>query len=328
MVFYDKKRGVGVIIARFQTAKPHAAHRALYDYVAKRHGLVVYVIGVSPTRGTKRDPLDFESRRQLVNSEFPNAGVVAMPDHGSDRVWSANLDKTLTKTFRQCLGRQFKLNQVTLYGGRDSFIPHYYGGLKTHVVRLQMPDAATTLRDAIGKAPPIASEEFRRGVIYSSQKQFPRVFQCVDIAVTRRNAYGKGPRLILLGRKHKHDLLRFPGGFVDPTDDSLEYAAKRELGEEAPNISVEGDLDFVTSQLVDDWRYRDTDRIMTALFHGEYTFGNSVAGDDLTFVGWFPLNEKTRKQMFKPHALLFTKLLSYLNSKQGEKSYDQQSQEF
>ena len=114
------------------------------------------------------------------------------------------------------------------------------------------------------------------------------------------------------------DALRFPGGFVDPTDDNLEYAAKRELGEEAPGISVEGDMNYLGSYLMDDWRYTDEDKIMTALFHGEYTFGTTQAGDDLVFVGWFPLTQRTRDQVWKSHRVLFDRLCEHM--KQQEKT--------
>jgi bifunctional NMN adenylyltransferase/nudix hydrolase len=118
---------------------------------------------------------------------------------------------------------------------------------------------------------------------------------------------------LLLGKKFKTDeRIRFPGGFVDPTDESLEMAAKREIMEEAPGIATEGPMIYVGSTLVNDWRYRGQDRIMTSLFHTEYTWGHTKAGDDLAEVAWHPFDPKTRDKIEPCHQPLYDMLKKYM----------------
>lgn len=311
------KNSVGVIVARFQSPFVHPGHVALLNYVAQRHDNILLVLGGAQTRGTKRDPLDFMTRRAmlekfvLLNLLNPRKILIDMiMDRESDHGWSVALDNTIRTRFPGL--------PAVLYGGRDSFLPRYHGKFKTNVFKSVLPVSSTELRKEVGKRHPVARwtmdqlEYFQRGVIYAAETAFPRVFQTVDMAITRDNG---GPAKVLLGWKAKGDKIRFPGGFVDPTDSSLEMAAKRELSEEAPGISVEGDLTYIGSSLIDDWRYKDKDRIMTAFFHGEYTFGHTQAGDDLAGLDWFPVTPATRKAMREYHQPLFDKLTKFLKGK-------------
>lgn len=300
-----KKNTVGVIVGRFQTPILHAAHHHLLEYVLSRHEKVLVLLGVSPAIGTKRDPMDFETRKLMILGEpllaVDNTLMVEpIYDTENDATWSAQLDTLVRKVY--------STGKVTLYGGRDSFIPHYTGKFETQKVKMNFPHSATAIRTRVKELGPMKSTDFRCGAIYTTESQYPRVFMTVDIAITKDFK-------VLLGKKPGSDQLRFPGGFVDPTDDSLAYAAAREMGEEAPNIEFGGmkNLHFIGSRLVEDWRYRGTgDRIMTSFFHGIYSFGDTKAGDDLAELGWYLLTDALRSKLCDSHKPLFDDLMKSL----------------
>lgn len=126
---------------------------------------------------------------------------------------------------------------------------------------------------------------------------FPTSFQATDSIVIWREA-GK----ILLGRKKNESLWRFPGGFVDPNDTTLEKAASRELKEEC-HIGF-GDEDsclcsypqYIGSFRVPDPRYEHgPDKIMSAVFKSYYIMGKPMPGDDLKWVRWVTKDYLRRK---------------------------------
>ena len=110
---------IGVIIARFQTPYLHDGHKALINEVLSKHGKTVIVLGVSPIRGSRRNPLDFHTREKMIKKEYPEVVVLPLPDHPLDAKWSSGLDTLLSNTFP---GSSF-----TLYGSRDCFINYYSG---------------------------------------------------------------------------------------------------------------------------------------------------------------------------------------------------------
>ena len=52
-------KATGVIIARFQTQYLHDGHKYLLDEIRSKHNKVVVVLGISPVKGSKRNPFDF-----------------------------------------------------------------------------------------------------------------------------------------------------------------------------------------------------------------------------------------------------------------------------
>jgi bifunctional NMN adenylyltransferase/nudix hydrolase len=128
----------------------------------------------------------------------------------------------------------------------------------------------------------------------SEQIVYPTSFQACDIVIYKRDT-----RQLLLGQKWADKTRtkpkterRFIGGFVDPADPSLEYAAMREKGEEAGiNLEVTQPV-YVGSFRVDDPRYRNSiHKIMSAVFYCEYMFGIPKAGDDIAAVEWIDIDE-------------------------------------
>lgn len=295
---------VGVLVGRFQVHDLHEGHRDLIQFVRERHEKVIIFLGVSPLPVSGNNPLDFESRKQMILAEFPEVNVLYVADHPSDAEWSKILDKQI--------GHLVAPNQsVVLYGGRDSFIAHYSGKYPTEELLQDKFLSGTEVRKEIARSRAKASPEFRAGVIWASQARFPTAYQCVDVAVLQPD-HAAGKTKILLGRKSTDKLFRFPGGFSDPGSPSLEVDAKREVAEEM-GVEVDG-MKYVGSMVVNDWRYRaEPDCIKTALFVGTYVHGRPTPSDDMDAeVRWFDLDALTEKDIVPSHRPLFKMLNDYL----------------
>jgi bifunctional NMN adenylyltransferase/nudix hydrolase len=61
----DKSYTIGSLVGRFQVHELHEAHHYLIDQVVKNHKKVILFLGVSKVVGTKKNPLDFESRKNI-----------------------------------------------------------------------------------------------------------------------------------------------------------------------------------------------------------------------------------------------------------------------
>ena len=285
----------GVIIGRFQTPELHSEHIKLIQYVLDRHEKVILFLGVSTTLANKKHPMDFITRKYMIEEQFGVSKLTIIPlsDNKSDEIWSKQLDSKIKEIF--------PLGSVTIYGSRDSFIPYYKGVNKTLELQPDIFVSATDIRELASKKV-IASPEFRAGIIYSVYNQFPIVYSTVDIAIIKDDE-------ILLGQKLNETEWRFIGGFVDLTDESDEAAAKRETLEET-GLEV-SELEYVCSMPVNDWRYRGMkDRsIMTRFFKAKYIFGCPTPQDDINALKWFKLTPELENILVEEHKKLFKKLI-------------------
>lgn len=268
---------IGVIIARFQSPYLHKGHKALVESVKANHNKMVIVLGVSPVLGSRKNPLDFHTRERMIKQEYADVVVLPLANHPIDAKWSQNLDNLLSNAFP---GSKFKL-----YGSRDSFIPYYSGKFAV----IELPEtgshSATIIREQISDRV-LDSEAFRTGVIYAYSNTYLKVFATVDIAVFRSNKTE-----MLLGKKEIDNKWRLLGGFSDPTDDSYEETARRELTEECGEI-ITSEMMYEKSFRVNDWRYRaEADKIITSLFSTDFINGDPMGSDDIAEVKWFPLSE-------------------------------------
>jgi bifunctional NMN adenylyltransferase/nudix hydrolase len=272
---------VGVIIARFQVAELHEAHKELIDTVLANHAKVLIFLGLSQVRGSINDPLDFQPRKQMLleaypHDKYPNITIGYAKDNRCDDSWSEKLDGQI----QDIIGPN---DTVVLYGSRDSFLPHYKGKFDTRELQATRYVSGTELRAKIAQAPQ-SNPQFRAGAIWASYQRYPTVYSTVDIAV-----FDPKERRILLARKPLEDGYRFVGGFIDPKDDSFEEAALRELDEECGLTVGLAGLRYVGSKKVDDWRYakNPSEKIMTHLYIGLYNMGAPRAADDIAEVRWF-----------------------------------------
>lgn len=288
-----------VIVGRFQIHKLHDGHLKLIGDVITKHRKVILFLGISKNIGSKKNPLDFLTRKQMILKEYPDLTVLAISDNRDDTIWSNELDYRIKEIVPN--------NNVVLYGSRDSFIEHYHGKFPTIELEQKVYVSATEIRNNL-KNEILNSYEFRAGIIYASLQQRNKVYPTVDIAIFKDNE-------LLLAKKPGENLYRFVGGFVDPTDKNYEDAAKREVIEET-GLQID-ELKYVTSLKVDDWRFKyENDKIFTILYLANYVYGRPIPNDDICELKWFNF-EKIEEYLFiLEHKPLFFELKNFLeNSK-------------
>lgn len=301
---------IGVIPARFQTSELHDGQKNLINFSLINNHKTIIVLGVHRTNGDKRNPLSAELRKKLILQNYPNVIVEFLRDEKDDVVWSTKLDNIIN---RYVNSNPKNSVEVCLYGSRDSFIPYYHGKYKTESpVNALDGLSATNLRKQIvedfltNKIKDLVS--FAKGVIFSQLTRFDISYQAVDVAVV--DYYNNK---ILLGRKKEESKWRFFGGFVDVEDNSLEDAARRELLEESGSYE-KGELKYLGSIRVNDWRYKNSnDKIMTAFYTCGFVYGNPKAGDDIVELKWFDLKSFKYDQLVEEHHPLMDILKPYLD---------------
>ena len=288
---------LGIIVARFQTPYLHQGHHSLIKEVSERHQRIVIVLGTQPVRGSVRNPYDYPTRQRMLQAAYPHVTVLPLADNPSDERWSEHLDTMLTNAFP---GEGFRL-----YGSRDSFIPYYSGKYPTETLPEAGTICATEIReryqDLVGD-----SEDFRKGILYAHSRLYPTTYATVDIALLNDDK-------VLLARKPEETSWRLPGGFTDPTDESYEAAALRELCEECGAIEATN-FTYQASFKIEDWRYRrESSKIITLLFTADYKGGEIKAGDDINEARWFTLDEAAdmlqHNKINKAHQPLLRKVL-------------------
>jgi bifunctional NMN adenylyltransferase/nudix hydrolase len=268
---------VGVIIGRFQTNKLHEGHINLISQVLSQHKKTIILIGVSKIQNTKKNPLDFASRKAMIQELFPSVVVLPILDQRYDEKWSNDVDTNISIPFGE--------KKTVIYGSRDSFIPHYSGRYPVIELEPSSEHNATNIREEIAKET-LDSSDFRAGVIYSAFNQRPVTYPTVDVVV--HDFEGN----ILLAKKPNEKYWRFVGGFVDRTDESYEDAATRELSEETGGNLVVDNPRYIASIMVKDWRYaKEESGIMTTLFLLDKKWGHAKASDDIADVKWISVRE-------------------------------------
>ena len=300
---------VGVIIGRFQVHKLHQAHIELIEEVKKRHKRVVIMIGSTPSvKVTRRNPLDYSTRRIMIQKKFPEVIIIPINDHPSNEAWSGIVDAKISELFDL-------ESTALLYGSRDGFIPYYSGKHNTIELEAKHTISGSEVRRMVSDDVR-EHHEFRRGAIYAAFNSHKTIFQCVDLAII--NKMEGGALSVGLGRKSTdpEGIWRFPGGFIDPEDDCLELSARREGKQELGGIEF-SDLRYVCSHKVDDWRYRnEINKIMTVLFTATYMFGTIKGSDDLQEACWMELHlddiELMKSKVVKGHQPLMENLINYL----------------
>lgn len=294
----------GVIIGRFQVHELHAAHKEIIEHVRSKHKKTIILLGNSPVPHTRRNPLDFTSRMLMIQEEFPDVVILPILDMKSDDEWSKQVDFSLRSVNPTA--------SITLYGGRDSFIPHYKGKFRTEELEPSVWSSGTEVRKSVSHDV-MKSPLWRAGVIYAAHNRYVSPFPCVDIAVL------KGKKL-LLARKPHEDQWRFPGGHVEPGE-NYEEAAKRELHEEVGQDLETSSLRYLGSYPVDDWRYdKLQESVSTALFVCDHVFGHPDPDDDIEECGWFDIKGLDDDDIVEAHLPLWHTVRDYANLSKADKA--------
>ena len=265
---------VGIIVARFQVAELHEGHTELIDTVFNRHDKVIIFLGLSVAKSTSVNPLDFESRKNMLLEAYPKAIIMYIKDQGDDAVWSKKLDEQINDLITPS-------QTAVLYGSRDSFLPHYLGKYNTRELTQNVFTSGTDSRKKISNNVK-CSKDFRWGVIWAVTNQYPAALPTVDVAI-----FSSDKKQILLARKPNETAYRFVGGFVEPGH-NFEQTVRKEVSEET-HLEVD-DLQYITSAFIDDWRYRsEKSKIVTALFAATIQYGRPTPDDDVEEVRYFDI---------------------------------------
>ena len=295
---------VGVIIGRWQVDSLHEAHTALIEEVRANHKKVIVFVGLSDILGGVVDPLDYPTRAAMLLHSYPEITVLPIKDTGCDKEWSKSLDAAIRTVA--------PIGTAMLYGGRASFVRHYVGQFPTVELDALHHPSGTAIRKEVGREVR-ASSDFRAGVIYSTFNQYKRLMMVVDVAVvsTRVGEDLKPHSSVLLGRKKGDVGLRFPGGFVNVGDSSLEAAARREVQEETgvfPEV-----VEYLGSFPVADSRMGPRDGMLSAFFIGHVVSGGNISlEDDLNHAEWIPVEKLRSIEWYEDHRPMFEALCSKL----------------
>lgn len=291
---------IGVIIGRFQVASLHIGHKHLIDTAKSENDQLLILLGSGGSSVTSRNPLPFSIRKKMVLEEYPDAHIYEVVD--SPYTWSERVDEIIST--------HFPTGDIRLYGSRDSFAPYYFGKYPIVHVEALHEISGTDMRTS--EVVPNDHISFRQGIIAGQKFRYPTSYQTTDIAILNANE-----TKILLGKKKGNgDKWCLIGGFVDPTDNTLEDAARRELHEEVKNIEISDVFTYIGSHRVADHRYRnEPDKIMTALFitHAK-SEGSPCGADDIDDVRWFLLDE-ARHHINMSHTPLVEMVIKYLTNK-------------
>lgn len=282
---------VGVIVGRFQVPELHEAHVDLIESVQAEHNKVIVVLGLSPLMVTRQNPLDFESRKQMILACFPDVTVVYAKDVPSDEAWSRRLDELIE-------GLVTPSQSVCLYGSRGSFIDRYSGRFPTQELLQESYISGTEVRKEVAKSSTRASVDFRRGVVWAAYGRYPTCYPTIDVAVL-----DEAEERVLLARKPHEAEYRFIGGFADPRSESYEADVRREVEEEA-HIAITTPV-YLASFTIDDWRYRgEVDTIKTLFFKAKLFSGSPRPDDDIVELKWFELPRRIDVEVGRERSLL------------------------
>ena len=293
---------IGALVGRFQIHQLHDAHHHVIKQVVDKHKKVIIFLGVTKVLGSKKNPLDFDTRKKMIQESYPDVVILAIPDCSNNLDWSRELDKRIREVY--------SIGDVLLYGGRDSFIPYYRGIFKTKELEQHTFVSGTEVRKKISDEIK-NSVDFRAGIIYNSYNQHERVFPTVDISIINSDK-----SKVLLCQKPQEDGLRFVGGFVKNSDGSLEISARR-ICYDKIKCPVDG-FRYISSSTIKDWRYRgEEDSIMTILFVGTFMYGKIEPSQNLLSLRWIDIEDINEswisKNMFDEHKQLMKVFIDYNN---------------
>lgn len=291
----QKKYDVAGVIGRFQIDVPHPAHMSLIHQALDNHQNIVVFLGVSKLIGTKRNPMNFQTRKLMLEQYFEKEAqrivIIPIPDQADDDLWSKEVDARLDEIHPN--------RSIVLYGGRDSFKKSYSGKHDTIEIEQELYVSATDARLA-ASLKVLQSTEYRIGLINAAYAVYDKSISAVDAAV-----FDTKETKLLMAKKPGEKGWRFIGGHEDPGDDTGEQAINRELMEETGGNANFEISDYLGRVKVDDWRYRgEADAMKTTFYKAHYTFGPLQPKDDISELKWVKVEEFKDLEVVPEHVRL------------------------
>jgi len=275
---------VGAVVGRFQLAEIHEAHKFLIDTVVNNHKKSIILLGVTRAVGSPEDPirlpsrenvLDFQSRLFMLQEMYPNTIIQSIQDKDNDQIWSESLDNKIREVFPN--------EKVLLYGGRDSFIPHYKGLFDVKSLDPKIYVSATMQRNSISKEV-LKDPNFRKGQIYYAYQQTPTLYTNYKIALIEDDK-------VLFFKKNGYDHVnkkfKLLSGLAGINDPSLEVGAKRVIGNLIGSIEVNTSYEMSNSNI--DFGNK-TNRVMNVLVTAEKMYGPLKPQGNYD-IKWITINE-------------------------------------
>jgi len=264
---------VGVGVGRFQVDELHAGHRYVLDAIHERHpNTMCVVVGSTGGLPTPTDPLPYSAVEAMIKEAYPDATVIEQFDHPlSSDSWSIDLDQKLRGRFPD--------QRIVLYGGRDSFIPHYSGTLETVELPGDLPISGTERRAGI-EFPNTC--EGRSALIHAARTRYPINYRTVDLAIIDPAR----DQVLMIGKNVHGGAVSFTGGYNDRKGETDLEAVLREQGEEIPGINISRPRLLGTLPINDPRYRRSHDGVVTTFFLAYYRGGEPKAADDADWVRW------------------------------------------
>jgi bifunctional NMN adenylyltransferase/nudix hydrolase len=97
-----KNYSIGVVVARFQVHDLHEGHHHVIKQVVDNHKKTIIFLGVPKFVGTRKNPLDFDTRKRMVQTHYPDSVIMAIPDQSDNKRWATELEKYINMVRYLC----------------------------------------------------------------------------------------------------------------------------------------------------------------------------------------------------------------------------------
>lgn len=290
---------IGILVARFQVDELHKGHLHVIEQVVKNHDKVIIFLGVTEFTGLRNNALDFSTRKYMIQEKYPDINILPIPNNRDNTEWAKKLDERIREVYKH--------GDVLLYGGRDSFIPHYIkgGGIFDTTEIDSIPEySGTDIRNKISKKEK-KSKDFRTGVIFNAYNTHSRVFINVSGVIISNDG-----KKVLMEKRIGESKFRFIGDMLRPKHESTETALKSIIRN---RVGMNFELNkgkILFSQKINDWRLRDEqDSMMVILHEFVHSYGGIIPGQGVDKLKWFSFDELKELEIMEEEQKILEKYL-------------------
>lgn len=283
------KYSIGVFVGRLQVHEIHDGHHYVINQVVSNHRKTIIFLGCPTFIGSKKNPLDFDTRKKMVEKFYPDSIILPIKDQSDNYRWVSEIDKRIREVYPH--------GDVLMYGSRDSFIPHYINGngqFQTKELEPLGTFAGTNIRKMISEEVK-NSVDFRSGIIYHAYNLYPKVIPITNVIPIDNDK-------ILISKNYDESKWKFIGGFMTIEDQSNELSAKRIILKEVGNEFISDNYKYIGSSQIQDWRYRgEEDKVISNLFTCRYIGGVISPSSDISELKFIKINEINKEDFMNEH---------------------------